>query len=88
MDWETVGEGVGAELTGVVGEDEVVETRGERLTKTARSPGRRPPVDGRLGEEAELVARWTERQTLMKAVAPEEPMWSVKMRWWGPKARG
>ena len=88
MDWETVGEGVGAELTGVVGEDEVVETRGERLTKIARSPGRRPPVDGRLGEEAELVAGWTERWTLMKAVASRKPMWPVMMQLRGPGARG
>ena len=45
-------------------------------------------MDEKLGGEAEMVGECTERQTLVKAVAPEEPMWSVKMRWWGPRARG
>ena len=58
------------------------------MTKVDRSPCGRPPSDGKLGEEAELVARWTKRQTLMKAVAPRLTMWSVKMKWWGPRARG
>ena len=72
----------------MAGGDAVTGAGGKRLTKVDRSPWRRAPVDEKLGGEAEMVGECTERQTLVKAVAPEEPMWSVKMRWWGPRARG
>ena len=35
-----------------------------------------------------MVAEWTERRTLVTAVAPRGPMRSVEMKWWGPGARG
>ena len=82
------GDGGGAEEADVVaGGEEVAGTGGERLTEVDRSPWRPPPVDGKLGGEAEMVGEWTGRQ-LVKALAPSQPVWSVKMRWWGPGARG
>ena len=67
-------------VTDVAGGDEVVGSGGERLTKVDQSPLRRPPVDRTLRRESELVGKWTERWTLMKAVAPREPTWPVGMK--------
>ena len=45
----------------MVGEDEVVGTEGERLTKVGRSPWRQPPVDGKTWRRTDLIAEWPER---------------------------